>query len=76
MSTQEDGGEFPSLSQQLAYFQTAFDKSEAVRAGVIVPAQGVNQGYDQALAGIERVKGELEAYLTEERRRLGIKVSL
>ncbi len=70
----DDGGRFPSLSGVLQYFDSAFDKEHALRAGVIVPSPGLNENYDTALSDIRRAESRLTNYLAEQKRALGIKV--
>lgn len=64
-------GTFPDLSSRLAFFSEAFDPVQARREGVITPKPGYDEEYDQAKEGIAGVMGELDAYLKEQRQRLG-----
>lgn len=40
VTLQEDGGVFPDLSEQLAFFSNSFDHAQAKREGTIIPARG------------------------------------
>ena len=64
-------GTFPELAPRLAFFSEAFDPVQAKREGVITPKPGYDEEYDQAKEGIMVVMAELDAYLKEQRQRLG-----
>ncbi len=71
--TVSDGG-FPYLTDVLQYFAGAFDREQALRCGVIIPSPGLNESYDTALCDIRETEKQLNNYLTQQKRTLGIKV--
>jgi len=66
----DDGGRFPDISEELEFFDNAFDHVEARSKGVIHPRPGVDKEYDQALRDIESIKKRLDEYLQEQKRDL------
>jgi DNA mismatch repair protein MSH6 len=61
------GAGFPDISNELEYFAQAFDRNEALRCGHIVPASGVNEGYDQSVQDIQVCEAKLDAYLKKQK---------
>jgi len=58
---------FPDLSQQLEYFNTAFDRAEAAKKGFILPRRGVDAEYDELTDRIKELQDELDQHLQEIR---------
>ncbi|XP_067666471.1 DNA mismatch repair protein Msh6-like [Haliotis asinina] len=68
--TDTDQGHFPDISEDLAFFDAAFDHSKARKDGTILPSKGVNPDYDQATQDIKAVEKRLVQYLDKQRDRL------
>ena len=64
------------MSEEINFFENAFDHAKARKDGVIIPKKGVNEEYDKAVGGVEMIKQELEEYLQRQRKRLGCKVGV
>ena len=71
----KEGGAFPDIEETLGFFQRSFDRAAAKKDGVIIPAPGVCEDYDSAVARILATKSQLDDYLSKQRKRLGCKVS-
>ena len=69
-----EGGKFPrkEVTQLLRYFREIFDEQQAKKEGNIRPRKGIDPDYDAASAEIGQVQGELEAYLREVKRSIGV----
>ncbi|XP_013186180.1 probable DNA mismatch repair protein Msh6 [Amyelois transitella] len=59
-------GKFPDYRETLKFFQEAFDQAQAEKEGRILPGEGVDQEYDNALALIRDIEDELKDYLKEQ----------
>nr|XP_045608905.1 DNA mismatch repair protein Msh6-like [Procambarus clarkii] len=70
----KDGGNFPSLSDALQFFDNAFDHEEAQKEGKIIPSSGVDTEYDGACEQIKITKDKLSDYLKDQCRYFGTKV--
>ncbi|XP_078664804.1 DNA mismatch repair protein Msh6-like isoform X1 [Branchiostoma floridae x Branchiostoma belcheri] len=64
-------GRFPNLSGHLMYFDHAFDHNAARKNGVIIPKEGVNCAYDEALTDIKSVHRNLDSYRDKQKQRMG-----
>ncbi|XP_064596885.1 DNA mismatch repair protein Msh6-like [Liolophura sinensis] len=62
---------FPDIQEELAAFDEAFDHNKAKKDGVIIPTSGVDEEYDSAKSKIKATEKELDAYLSQQRQRLG-----
>ncbi|KAF6768169.1 hypothetical protein AHF37_10288 [Paragonimus kellicotti] len=72
----EHGGQFPSLSSKIIYFKNAFDPEKAKRDGRITPEPGVDKDYDQAVKEIQAINNELDTFLFDCGKQLGVRVSV
>ena len=50
------------------YLQAAFDHQKARADSVIIPARGVDRGYDDACDRLKKCEHDLDEYLREQRR--------
>jgi len=68
------GGKFPQqeLHTLLAHFRTIFDEKQAKKDGNIQPKVGMNQAYDSAKADIATIEADLETYLREMKKAIGV----
>eukprot|EP01032_Pedospumella_encystans_P012451 gene12451-14405_t len=68
------GGKFPQqeLHTLLAHFRTIFDEKQAKKDGNIQPKVGMNQAYDTAKADIASIEADLETYLREMKKAIGV----
>ncbi|PVD32426.1 hypothetical protein C0Q70_07860 [Pomacea canaliculata] len=71
-SKASDGG-FPDITEDLAFFDNAFDHAKARKDGVIIPSKGVDKEYDKAMKDIQHLEAQLQEYLEQQRQRLGCK---
>ncbi|RNA39510.1 DNA mismatch repair Msh6 isoform X2 [Brachionus plicatilis] len=62
---------FPYLDELLEIFKTSFDPDVAKSTGKIIPSEGVNEDYDQAIGDIKQCEQILEKYLKEQKREFG-----
>lgn len=65
------GLSFPDMTPALQKLLTATDWSAAEETGCIVPAPGIDQHYDAAVAAVTQVNQNLEHYLSEIQGELG-----
>ncbi|OQE22362.1 hypothetical protein PENSTE_c010G07336 [Penicillium steckii] len=61
----------PDMSELLAYWKTAFDRSKAKESGILVPETGVESDFDNSQETIEQLHKDLENILKKARRDLG-----
>lgn len=61
----------PDLTELLAYWKTAFDRSKAKENGILVPEPGVESDFDSSQAFIEQLHKDLDNLLKKARRDLG-----
>lgn len=66
---------FPELEEQLTFYESSFDRTKALKDGVVVPNRGVNVEYDSLEEAVTIVQKELAQYLKEQQQRLKCKVS-
>ena len=64
---EQEGGEFPDLSDLLQYFDNAFDQTSARKEGKIIPSKGVDADLDEANENIRILEGEMKEYLKEQK---------
>ncbi|VDN96821.1 unnamed protein product [Rodentolepis nana] len=74
-SLEEDGGNFPDYSQQLALFDEAFDHEKAKRDGVIVVEPGFDLEFDQACEELKKSQQDMEDFLEEQSHIIGCQLS-
>ncbi|TDG45580.1 hypothetical protein AWZ03_008011 [Drosophila navojoa] len=70
-----NGGNYPDLSKQLKFFENAFDHEAAAKAGVVAPQPGMDADYDEVQQRIAEVEERLQAYLKEQERHFGCRVT-
>uniref|UniRef100_A0A8C4PYB2 DNA mismatch repair protein n=1 Tax=Eptatretus burgeri TaxID=7764 RepID=A0A8C4PYB2_EPTBU len=68
---EESDGLFPELTDDLKYWNTAFDHTKAHSRGDIEPKPGFDPEYDQALADIKDITQNLMDYLERQGKRIG-----
>uniref|UniRef100_A0A2C9JWS6 DNA mismatch repair proteins mutS family domain-containing protein n=1 Tax=Biomphalaria glabrata TaxID=6526 RepID=A0A2C9JWS6_BIOGL len=64
----QSGAHFPDITEDLNFFDTAFDHKKAKKDGVIVPSKGVDADYDQALDDIKSIEKELGDFLEAQKK--------
>ncbi|KAI8764552.1 DNA mismatch repair protein Msh6 [Biomphalaria glabrata] len=64
----QSGAHFPDITDDLNFFDTAFDHKKAKKDGVIVPSKGVDADYDQALDDIKSIEKELCDFLEAQKK--------
>ena len=69
-----EGGRFPDLEKQLAYYENSFDRVKAKEEGIIVPREGFSPECDSSQKEVKLISEELDQYLKEQRKRLGCQV--
>ena len=60
--------EFPDISSILDFFKNAFNHSEAVKSGKIVPKKGVDEDYDQTVRERKELEADLDDYLRQQKK--------
>ncbi|RXG58888.1 DNA mismatch repair protein Msh6 [Armadillidium vulgare] len=75
ISVEENGGKFPALQSVLKFFDGAFDHSLAKKEGKIIPSEGVDKEYDEAVKSLKETKLSLDEYLKEQCRYFCAKVT-
>ncbi|RWS13405.1 DNA mismatch repair protein Msh6-like protein, partial [Dinothrombium tinctorium] len=68
-------GKFPNLTEELDFFDNAFDHEEAKEKGKIIPKPGVDEDYDQSQAEMKLFENKVKVYLEEQRKFFGCKVN-
>ena len=66
---------FPYLDELLNVFKTSFDADLAKTTGKIIPSEGVNEDYDQAIDDIKKCERELDKYLNEQKKKFNCSIS-
>lgn len=64
-------GIFPDLTEDLKFFDHAFDHTKAKKDGIIVPSSGVDKEYDDAVRDIKSTQDSLQQYLDKQKARIG-----
>ena len=59
---------FPDISEELDFFNTAFDHEMAKKNGFITPQPGLDLEYDAATESIAAIEKRLEDYLKEQQK--------
>src|SRR5262249_27305047 len=59
------------LDRLLQYWKTAFDRSKAKDAGILVPEPDVEEDFDASQERLERLRDDLDRLLKKARRDLG-----
>ncbi|XP_041361068.1 DNA mismatch repair protein Msh6-like [Gigantopelta aegis] len=60
-------GNFPDITEDLEFFNAAFDHDKARKDGTIIPTVGVNLDYDRAKSDMKSALRRLDHYLDEQR---------
>ena len=55
--------------------QNCFDKEEALKKGIIIPKEGVNEDFDQVASEIEAIEQEFETCLRKYKSQLQCNLS-
>ncbi|XP_076457037.1 DNA mismatch repair protein Msh6-like [Babylonia areolata] len=74
LDSETEEGRFPDLTEDLEFFEKAFNHEKARKDGVIIPSKGVDDDFDTAMSDIRCTETELQDYLEEQRKRLGCKM--
>ena len=61
----------PDMTELLAYWKTAFDRSKAKENGILVPEPGVEEDFDTSQEFIDQLHKDLDNLLKKARRDLG-----
>ncbi|XP_012941985.1 DNA mismatch repair protein Msh6 [Aplysia californica] len=69
-SDEKTDAHFPDISEDLDFFDNAFDHKKAKKDGVIDPSKGVDPDYDEAVADIGEVERKLLNYLDAQKKAL------
>ncbi|XP_070208763.1 DNA mismatch repair protein Msh6-like isoform X2 [Littorina saxatilis] len=73
LDAETEEGRFPDISEDLQFFDNAFNHEKARKDGVIMPSKGVDDDYDEAVADTRRIEAQLHDYLDKQKQRLGCK---
>lgn len=63
----------PDYGETLDYFANSFDRQVALREGTVTPFAGVSEEYDLAERRFAKVRSELDEYLAQQEKILGIR---
>ncbi|RMZ77096.1 hypothetical protein DV737_g4557, partial [Chaetothyriales sp. CBS 132003] len=61
----------PELESRLEYWETAFDRTKAKEANILVPERGIESDFDESQDTIEQLESDLQSILHEQRKSLG-----
>lgn len=61
----------PDLQSRLRYWLSAFDRAKAKEGGILVPARGIEEDFDNSQDTIEAIKDEFNVLLHKWRKELG-----
>jgi len=61
----------PDLESRLKYWMSAFDRTKAKEAGLLVPERGIEEDFDHSQDSIEAIKEEFNVLLRKWRKELG-----
>lgn len=73
--TAENGGAFVDMSEHIQQLKNSFDIDEAKKTGYVVPGRNVDDEYDAILNEIDELGDELKAYLKQEEKKVGCKLT-
>ena len=71
---EQQGGEFPDVSELMTYFENAFDQASARKEGKIIPSVGVDPDLDEANENLTTIEKEMKDYLKEQKRHFGCEI--
>lgn len=60
----------PDLSEPLAFWKTAFDRQRARDEKILIPAQGIEEEFDESHDRIEEIKNDLQELLDQKKSEL------
>lgn len=60
----------PSLKEPLDFWKSAFDKRKAREDKLFIPEPGIEEEFDNSMDNIKRIKKDLDALLSEQKRNL------
>lgn len=63
--------QFPDIRSILKFFEDAFNHSDAVKSGKIIPKKGVDEDFDQVVEDKLDLENELDAYLRGQKKKFG-----
>ncbi|KAK1760121.1 muts domain V-domain-containing protein [Echria macrotheca] len=63
----------PNLKDPLGYWETAFDRKKARDQKLLIPEKGIEEDFDNSQAELDRIKGELDSLLNEQKAALKCK---
>ena len=75
VTLEDNDGHFPDITDELEFFQQAFDHNKAQKQGVITPSEGVDEEYDTSIDDMKKCQQELDEYLQTQKKELGCRVS-
>lgn len=58
------------------FLQESFDKDQAANDGLLLPDEGVDQEYDNAIREIKEIENQLSEYRKKQEKIFGCKVSI
>jgi DNA mismatch repair protein MSH6 len=71
----EVGGQFEDMSEEIKSLKKSFDIDEAKKTGFIIPERNVDDEYDQILNAIDELDEEIKAYLKQQEKKVGCKLT-
>ncbi|GAB6029645.1 DNA mismatch repair protein msh6 [Chamberlinius hualienensis] len=74
-SDENSGGKFPNFSESLEFLDNSFDHEKAKKDGYVIPSEGVDSDYDEAVFEIKQLEKELASYLEGQCKLFGCKLS-
>lgn len=69
--TNDNGGMFENMSENIKKFKNAFDIQAALKTGFAVPERNADPEYDSILDQISKLEDDLEEYLKEQEKIIG-----
>lgn len=63
----------PDLEEPLSYWRTAFDRHKVREEKLLIPERGIDDDFDDSLAKIDEIKGQLDDLLREKKAELKCK---
>lgn len=73
--TSENGGDYVDMSEHIKQLKNSFDIDEAKKTGYVVPGRNVDEEYDAMLNEIDELGDEIKAYLKQEDKKVGCKLT-
>jgi DNA mismatch repair protein MSH6 len=63
------------MTEKIEYFKGAFNMSQALKTGFIIPESGVDEDCDRIMEIIEEINAEMKAYSKEQEKFFGDKLA-